>query len=42
MVTTVGVYKFHALIYRNKEKTLQWSYNVIASKLHCDSLKLLK
>ena len=25
---------------RNKEKTLQQSYNVIASKLQCDSFKL--
>ena len=36
------VYKFHALKNRNKEKTLQWSYNVIASKLQCDNFKLLK
>ena len=42
IVTTAEVYKFHALINRSKEKTLQWSYNVIASKLQCDTFKLLK
>ena len=36
------VYKLHALIKRNKERTLQWSYNVIASKLKCDSFELPK
>ena len=41
IVTTVEVYKFHALTNRNK-KTLQWNYNVIASKLQCDSFKLPK
>ena len=40
MVTTVEVYKFHALINSNKEKALKWSYNVIASKLQGDSFKL--
>ena len=29
-VTTVEIDKFHALINRNKEKALQWSYNLIA------------
>ena len=38
--TTVEIYKFHALINRNNEKTLQWSYNVILSKLQCDSFQL--
>ena len=33
-------YKFHALMNRNKEKTLQWSYNAMASKLQFDSFKL--
>ena len=42
IVTTVEVYKFHALIIRNKEKILEWSYNVIASKLRCDNFKLPK
>ena len=43
IVTTVDVYKFHALTRnKNKEKTLKWSYNVIASQLQCDSFKLLK
>ena len=32
IITTVEVYKFHILINRNKEKTLRWSYDVIASK----------
>ena len=36
IVTTIEVYKFHALINRKKEKTLQWSYTVIASELQCD------
>ena len=40
LVTTVEVYKVDALINRNEEKTLQWSFNVIASKLQCDSFKL--
>ena len=40
--TTVEVYKLHALINGNKEKTLQWSYNVTALKLQCDGFKLLK
>ena len=40
VVTTAEVYKFHDLMNRNKEKTLQQSYNVIASKLQCDSFKL--
>ena len=31
IVTTVEVYKFHALINGNKEKTLQLIYNVITS-----------
>ena len=35
------VYKFHALK-KNKEKTLQWGYNVIALKLQCNNFKLLK
>ena len=42
IATAVEVYKFHALTTRNKEKTLQWSYNVKASKLKCDSFKLPK
>ena len=40
IVTAVEVYKFHGLINRNKEKTLQWSYNVTASKLQCDNFTL--
>ena len=40
IVTAIEDYKFHALINRNKEKTLQWNYNVIASKLQCDSFKI--
>ena len=31
IVTNVDVYEFHALAIRNEEKTMQWSYNVIAS-----------
>ena len=42
IVTTLEVYKFHALINRYQEETLQWSYNVIPSKLQCDNFKLLK
>ena len=40
--TTIEVYKFHALINRNRKKTLQRSYDVIVSKLQCDSFKLPK
>ena len=42
IVTTAEVYQYHFLINKNKEKTLQWSYNVIASNLQCDSFKLPK
>ena len=42
MVTIVAIYKFHALTNRNKEKTMQWSYNTIVSKLHYDSVTLCK
>ena len=39
IVTIIDVYKFHALINRNKEKTLQWNYNVTITMF---SFKLLK
>ena len=42
ILTTIEVYNFHALINRIEEKILQWSYNVIASKLQCDNFKLPK
>ena len=42
IVITAEVYQYHFLINKNKEKTLQWSYNVIASNLQCDSFKLPK
>ena len=42
IVTILEVYKFYALINKNKEKTLQCRYNVIASKLQCDRFKLPK
>ena len=42
IVTTAEVYQYHFLINKDKEKTLQWSYNVIASNLQCDSFKLPK
>ena len=42
IVTTAEVYQYHFLINKNKEKTLQWSYNVIASNLQYDSFKLPK
>ena len=41
-VSTAEVYKFHAAVNRNKEKTLQYSYNATGSKLACDNFKLPK
>ena len=41
IVITIEVYEFQVLINKNK-KTLQWSYNVIASKLQCDQLQTTK
>ena len=38
----VEVHKFYALTNRNNEQTLQWSYNVIALILQCNSFKLPK